>query len=298
MPSIQDQPLDWGDTREVKVTYAPPTGWRVSGAYRFGKTNSEAARGNGYQAVPGGYAINTVPKYKRSLYTPPPNYWRGAASGTEEHAIADFAVGREVGFGAWSEGVHTTLGVGIRGAKFKSTAFTQMVGVPDHYVPSEFHNLPPSGPQPYHTIYRTALTSAREFQGAGPSVDWETSVRLWGDEERGHADLDWTASGGVLFGKQSVDSREDRLGDYYYGTFATPTVLYNTPVERHRSDSATVPNLSLTLGVSYTVDRIKVSTGYSYDRFFKAIDGGVDTHASYDRTIDGPYFKIAIGFGS
>ena len=58
-----------------------------------------------------------------------------------------------------------------------------------------------------------------------------------------------------------------------------------------------MPNLSLSLGVSYTVDRVKISTGYSYERFFDVIDGGVDEAKSFDRTIEGPYLKLSLGFG-
>jgi hypothetical protein len=76
---------------------------------------------------------------------------------------------------------------------------------------------------------------------------------------------------------------------------ATP--IYNVTAPRRRSDKVTVPNLNLSLGLSYTVDRMKVSTGYSYDRFFNAINGGIDQVKRYDRTIQGPYFKIAVGFG-
>ena len=70
-----------------------------------------------------------------------------------------------------------------------------------------------------------------------------------------------------------------------------------TPVVRSREDDVTVPNLTLELGLSYTIDRVKVSTGYSYDRFFDAIDGGFDEPKQYDRTIQGPYFKLSLGFG-
>ena len=66
---------------------------------------------------------------------------------------------------------------------------------------------------------------------------------------------------------------------------------------RRRSENATVPNLNLSLGLSYEVERIRISTGYSYDRFFDAIDGGLDEAKQYDRTIDGPYFKLSVGFG-
>ena len=107
---------------------------------------------------------------------------------------------------------------------------------------------------------------------------------------------------------RAVESAEDRFGRDYYrlgnggaglGGSGFQTTLYDdvTPVVRSREDDVTVPNLTLELGLSYTIDRVKVSTGYSYDRFFDAIDGGFDEPKQYDRTIQGPYFKLSLGFG-
>ena len=42
---------------------------------------------------------------------------------------------------------------------------------------------------------------------------------------------------------------------------------------------------------------MKLSAGYRWERYFDVIDGGIAERKSYDRTIDGPYFKIAVGFG-
>jgi iron complex outermembrane receptor protein len=42
---------------------------------------------------------------------------------------------------------------------------------------------------------------------------------------------------------------------------------------------------------------MKVSTGYRWQRYSNVLDAGYAEHKSYDRTIDGPYFKIAVGFG-
>jgi hypothetical protein len=42
---------------------------------------------------------------------------------------------------------------------------------------------------------------------------------------------------------------------------------------------------------------MKVSGGYRWERYFDAIDGGYAEHKDYDRGFDGPYFKIAVGFG-
>ena len=156
----------------------------------------------------------------------------------------------------------------------------------------------------HYDVYTTTLKSAREFEGVGPAVSWESSLRLAGSEEAGHADVDWKVGGGVLFGKQTAESTEERFGRYYdlQGTLLVFTsipeaVHYDDVIVRSRSEDVTVPNLSLSLGLSYTVDRVKVSAGYAYDRFFDAIDGGHTETQHYDRTIQGPYFKLSLGFG-
>ena len=57
------------------------------------------------------------------------------------------------------------------------------------------------------------------------------------------------------------------------------------------------PLLDVALGLSYKVDRFSIGAGYRWERYFDAIDGGVTAHQDEDRTIDGPYFKLSVGFG-
>jgi hypothetical protein len=79
--------------------------------------------------------------------------------------------------------------------------------------------------------------------------------------------------------------------------WAAPISTVSNLVVIKRSKDATVPVVDLSLGLSYRVDRISIGAGYRWERYFNAIDGGFTEHKSYDRTIDGPYFKIAVGFG-
>ncbi len=64
-----------------------------------------------------------------------------------------------------------------------------------------------------------------------------------------------------------------------------------------RSESVTVPVLDLSLGLSLEVPGAKLSTGYRWERYFNVLDAGFREHESYDRTLDGPYFRVSIGFG-
>ena len=83
--------------------------------------------------------------------------------------------------------------------------------------------------------------------------------------------------------------------DNFFGGVLPP--LVTTPINIARSKSVTVPVVDLSLGLSYEVQRFKVGAGYRWERYFNAIDGGYAEHKAYDRTIDGPYFKVAVGFG-
>ena len=289
--AAQTQDLDWGDTRDVKLTYAPSGGWKVAGAYRFGKTNA-SHRVAAYGGNPPSHlfaADGPTLDYD--------NHGISAVKDTEAHSILDFEVGRDLGLGA----IHSAVSAGLRYANFKSTSHVTIDGIADSYivpiVPLKYF---PGAPRSHFNAFTNTLDSEREFEGAGPSISWDAALRLWGDDTAGHADVDWSVSGGVLFGKQTTDNNETIWGQYDRGTASnqTRTTLYDETLSTvHRSHNVSVPNVSLTLGLSYSVERVKVSTGYSYDRFFNAIDGGVSEAKSYDRTIQGPYLKLAIGFG-
>ena len=278
--------------RSIELTYAPTDAWRLSAAYRFGKTNSEEIRRSGYEHVPGSMQQFTAPDFtKYDAYTPSdPNHLRTAAEASEEYAIADFRVGRNVGFGLLGRGA-STLSMGLRHADLRFTSKVAIDGVPNRVPRADFSNVFP----PFDH-YTTSLERAGGFEGFGPMAEWDSSLRLFGDEEGGHLDLDWTVGGGVLFGAQEIEGEEIRLASHYGSDF-TRTIILDDTVPYSRSEDVTVPNLSLTLGLSYAIDRVKVSTGYSYDRFFDAIDGGIDEAKQYDRTIHGPYLKLSVGFG-
>jgi iron complex outermembrane receptor protein len=292
--AVDDEPLDWGDMRDVKLTYAPARDWRISAAYRFGKTNG-GDRKAGYEHVDG----NIVKGIQTIYVTSDPNHWVGTVSDQEQYDIIDFTVGREFGVGLLGERGRSMLSAGVRYADFRSDSSVKMDGIPDRYVPE--YTGPKYTTVRYHTQYTTTLDSNRGFEGVGPALSWDASLRLFGDEDRGHADLDWTVGAAALFGKQTVNSEEDILERFFTGIAAfnsvVPESVFEDTVSRSQTEDVTVPNVSLSLGVSYSIDRVKVSTGYIYDRFFDVIDGGVDEAQQFDRTIHGPYLKLSLGFG-
>jgi hypothetical protein len=106
----------------------------------------------------------------------------------------------------------------------------------------------------------------------------------------------------VLFGKQTARVHEHRLGAYTGGPVAAFSKYdlaprYETTSDFRRSTRVTVPAAKANLGLSYELGRLKVSGGYRVERYFKAIDGGIEARKTYDRQFDGPYFKVSVGFG-
>ncbi|MGE5565218.1 MAG: TonB-dependent receptor domain-containing protein [Parcubacteria group bacterium] len=323
LPSdVQHRPTDWGDERSIKLTYAPQgSSWFVSGAYRYGRTNNATTRlhkqleGDKVCAAPLSgplaYIGNAYCDPTYSLFGGPPGqYYSPAhfltpvtwsdnnARNHEEHEIVDFVVGKEVGLGA--EGSHGHIAAGVRYAHVDSDSqFDFYAGTEQH---PEGWKLWWLGYTSNRSRYEAHVSANREFSGAGPVVSWDAGVPLMGTEQTGRLNVDWSVTGGVLFGRQHAALSDQEQGGYYVGyhdIWPLPPARPMDVVDRKiaRSNSASVPVLDLSLGLSYEIQRLKLSTGYRWERYFNAIDGGVQDHKSYDRTIDGPYFKIAVGFG-
>jgi outer membrane receptor protein involved in Fe transport len=291
----QNRNLDWGDGREIRITYAVPgSPWRVSAGVRRAKTNGTdkflATEEGATGCIAGAIYCASNPKY----YVHGINSAKATVTNREDHTLADFDVGRDVGLGA---SLQSTVRTGLRYASLESTTHIDLFSLNNWYVPPEYAIAKYS----HHDTDTANLTSKRQFKGAGPTLSWDAAKRLWSDDERGHVDVDWSVTGGVLFGKQKtsvsgVETAAYYSGKYYQGLSQVgPTTVTAGPGQR--SKSATVPLLDLSLGTSYEIQRVKIGAGYRWERYFNAIDGGYNEHKSYDRTIDGPYFKVSVGFG-
>jgi len=309
----QNQKLDWGDGREVKLTYQPVgSPWNVSAGVRYGKTNGAHRVFVSEASDPGCQRLNpAICAYWLSVPPTSPyygfdhligattrnNFLEASATDREEHEIADFAVGRDVSIGSLR---HSTVSGGLRYAQFKSTTKTASDGVPDWHIPNGWKYFPAT-----HDRYIETIAADREFTGAGPAVTWDASLPLLGNNNIGHLDIDWSLGGSLLFGKQKASVKGAGTASYYTSLglievtgWSTPdTTVPTPPIDIHRTKSTSVPVLDLGVGLSYEIQRIKVSTGYRWERYFNVLDAGYAERKSNDRTMDGPYFKIAVGFG-
>ena len=301
--AAENRNLDWGDGREVRLTYAPAGNtWRVSAGYRTGKTNGTDQTLNFVLAAEGcGGSTAQCVQAAQMGYTGEPfffkayNYSDVTVTNHEEHTIADFDVGRDVGMGL---GLASSVSAGLRYAQLRSTTHMQMFGAADWYLPEQFVLFKYA----HNTHYKADLTTSRDFKGAGPTLSWDAAKRLWGPDTS-HLDLEWSLTGGVLFGKQKAAFKGNETSAYFSGKYSGRQVLQSGPTvditnnPAGRSKSVTAPLLDLSAGLAYETGRFKVDAGYRWERYFNVLDAGYAERKDVDRTIDGPYFKIAVGFG-
>ena len=284
----------------MKLTYAPVGAvWDVSASVRFGKTNATnklAKQKKDPVSCRGGAPFEFLcdPSYQDGRYlVQSTDYVNSNVHNNEEHMIVDFLIGRDFNFGTVAK---SHISAGLRYAQLESRTEVDTVAS-DWRLPLEWVVRDYSQHDRYHGV----LAAERQFDGAGPTLSWDAAKRLWGAEDAGEVDLDWSVAGSILFGKQKAALEGVEEGEFFEDKYAAtwPFLDHTTKVEvdRRRSESVVVPNLALSLGLSYEVDRFKVSGGYRWERYFDAIDGGADERKTYDRAIDGPYFKIAVGFG-
>ena len=295
--ATQHRKFDWGDGREVKATYRPGGDWSVSAGFRYGRANTETTRLHQSSKVlycPAAYSQchpdggQPILKYAQD--------WSDSSARTKvDHTIVDFAVGKDVGVGLR----HSSAELGLRYADFSSTTDVWMHGIPDWYVPREWAIAKYGN----HSLYDARLNADRTFKGAGPTLSWTAGLPLLGSDDTGHLNIDWSLTGGALFGKQKTSitglEKSDTVSGKYYNLHRYPPLpnWTTTAVNIQRDKSVTVPVVDASLGLSYDIQRVKLSTGYRWERYYNALDGGYDQAKKYDRTNSGPYFKVAIGFG-
>jgi len=302
----QHRDLDWGDGREARLIYRPTDAWRIAAGLRYGRTNG-SSRTHGQEAAgprkcgvfvdgPFGYLCDPAsPGYQEAFNNITGiEFGDSATVSREEHSVAEFAVGRDVGMGLFDQG-HSTLSAGLRYASFESSTNMSTDSLTNLYMRDAWVKYGVT-----YDRHEAIIRAEREFTGVGPLVSWDAAQRLWGSAEQGRLDLEWALTGGVLFGKQktTVEGAEGAASlDVKYSFQSPPLPLATTPVEYRRTDSVNVPMLDLSLGLAYEAGRMKVGAGYRWERYFDVLDVGYDEHKDADRTIDGPYFKVSVGFG-
>lgn len=323
--------FSWAAGREIKLRLSPAQGWQLALGTRFGQVDRDDAftvTGESFSVCRYGGTPPTCNGFPN--FDTRSNYSQSVLHESEEHQLIDFTVGREVGIGRVLQG---TLSAGLRYAQFESRSQVAISGVPDWNLPpncwrgeltlgdgvdgegtgalNDTCRSPITNENKYskpatRTEYDATMQAKREFSGIGPVLAWEGASRLVGEEKAARLDLIWTVSGGILFGKQetSVDGgessayfRQTQLQNASAGSTNPDSTTSEAFVDQ-RDDSVTVTTVGLGLGLSYHVGGIGLSGGYRWERYMSVIDGGVAERQKADRTLEGPYFRLSVGFGT
>jgi iron complex outermembrane receptor protein len=242
----------------------------------------------------------------------PHGYVRG--SNKDNHIIADFQAGRDVGLGLFGTGGESILSAGVRIAQFTSSSSAVIFGKPDvasfQYHLTRIVKVRVNGvrqPEPEY-IDATGMTfhvlgaaegASRDFSGIGPTLSWAASAPVAGNLENGEIALDFGLNAAILFGRQKVHGTHHESGEYkkvafntkYHSSYHHPTATIT------RSRRVTVPNVGGFAGISYRYSDAKLSLGYRADFFFNAMDGGLDARKSETRSFMGPFASISFGLG-
>ncbi len=310
----QNEDLHWGDGRSVKVTYRPANSpWSLGVAARFGETkgNNRVYAENPSDLIACAFtgtifeAFCTLPDAGPFLNISRINWADAQSSDREEYKIGDLTVSRDAPLAGLSRSV---LSGALRYAELESATLAAFRGNPDWNIPEGVGFPPPNGQPSTHTEYQGEFRADRSFEGIGPVISWDAAYPVFAFGNGGSVDISWSLSAGVLFGDQDVNIAGSEQATLFQTNFFTVIGLsaeYPIPIPQEtpepldiqRSKSVTAPMAGGSLGLSYQVDRFSLGAGYRWERYFDAIDGGVTEPSKKDRTIDGPYLKVSVGFG-
>lgn len=189
---------------DAKLTLQPHgSDWAFSAGVRYGRANGNKMLHQQTQ---------TMQLLKTSIWANPkllPRYFtrwgHEKAAHKQSYLVADFTAGRDVGIGSQSA-VSSLLNFGVRFAQFSSRSKVHHSALPDPHVTMVptgmgFNKYKSIG---FHHSYFASLDGERSFRGVGPSLSWDASARLAGDEGGDEVTFDWGVNGALLFGRQRV----------------------------------------------------------------------------------------------
>lgn len=311
-----EKPSPYSLGLEGKISFSPEhSDWVFSASAIYGR--ARASRHN-HQQTPLPY----VKQFAAGSILPQPaaeQFGDGQSDLRETHLVLDFQAGKDVGIGLFGSHGSSIISAGVRFAQFTESAsitlnarpynkvgavhtkyvsFYQSTPVP-HYVPIGFRNV-----DLFRHTYAATAQMHRNSHAIGPSVSWNASMPVVGNEKDMTLNFDWGVNAAVLFGRQRTTVHHKTSGHHYSRTgliFVSEQThaggYTRPPIARSNSRGVTIPNVGGFAGMSLKFPNAHVSIGYRADVFFGAIDGGIDTVKSQNRSFYGPFATIGIGFG-
>jgi hypothetical protein len=279
--------------------------WVFSASVQFGRSKSSKHHIQQTNPLP---TAEYIGGNRYIVYPGAQQFAETKTSSSEQHAILDFQVGKDVGFGLFkSGGISSLIGFGVRFAQFKSTSNFSLKSDPDWHFTPKYFSLPPYIPrqklmdQAFHSNL-ASMTAERSFHGIGPSVSWKSSMPLTGTVQDGEIEADWGINGAILFGRQKAQTHHQSTARYKPATKyapAVPKTISHFPAtpDHTRSRGVVVPNIGGFAGLSFQYSAAKISAGYRADLFFSAMDGGIDAAKKENVGFYGPFASVSIGLG-
>ncbi|HEY5238568.1 MAG TPA: hypothetical protein VIJ62_09330 [Rhizomicrobium sp.] len=319
-PMIAPQePLPFSIGGEGKIAFEPSdTGWVLSAAIVYGRS-SGAKHDHKQTQLP--YVKQYVGLVGRTRFLIQPRYdvfGDGQTTLKESHDVIDFKAGKDVGLGLFGADGKSVFSAGVRFAQFTSSSNVALHARPEYKLGAlnagNYYYITSSGKRlhfryrTYNILRRTNEASAqirRSTHALGPSISWDASARVAGNDPGMTVAVDWGLNAAVLFGRQRVHIHQQTTGSYHAyvgGRYASNRHLIqssyaNAPGDVARSRGATIPNVGGFAGITFEKSITKISLGYKADFFFNVMDGGIDTAKKENVGFYGPFATISIGIG-
>jgi len=312
-----EQPPPYSLGLDGKISFAPKdSDWVFSAAIRYGR--SSASKHN-HQQTPlpyvKQYVRQSAPGFvQTNLFSQPTvsQFGDGQSHFSESHAVLDFTVGKDVGLGLFGAHGASIISAGVRFAQFTTSSDITLNARPLNAVgmTNSFHfsfysgtvlnHITAKDVNLYRRTYAATEVTRRNMHGVGPTVSWQASLPVAGNRSGTTLSIDWGLNAAVLFGRQRTSVHHKTTGHYdsQKGIFkyhVTGGYAHN-PAPQTRTRNVVIPNIGALAGISFNYADAKISLGYRGDFFFGAMDGGIDTHKSENRSFYGPFANISIGF--
>jgi hypothetical protein len=197
----------------------------------------------------------------------------------EDHFVADFMIGRDIGFGLGQSQVK----VGVRVADLEATLNSQGSHIINGYLTEGF-----GGNGAYHTVAAISVRQHSKFLGVGPRGAIEGAVPLGGPWA-----LDYMGGIAVLFGDRKATA------DIFFVTGGTKFTAFATQSTISSTSNGSVFNADASAALSYWfTPRAKLSVGFRFDGYWNALRTlDVNGNAvNVDRFYYGPFARLTGSF--
>ncbi len=288
---------------EGKITFQPEeSDWLFAASILYGRANGSKRV---HEQTAGIHPPTTAAVYGQAAFDPlaVKNFSDTRAKHSESHTILDFQVGKDVGLGFFGRNGVSTLSAGVRFAQFSSRTDVELKARPEINFGitrwwNPYYNRYQSFPGvKYWNTYGGHLHKSSSFHGIGPSLSWNSSMPIAGTPDDGELSFDWGVNAALLFGRQKTQLDHAESANRVHALFGTYSSVYAHEKTVSRSRSVTLPNVGGFAGLSVRYSAAKFSFGYRGDFFFGAVDTGIDSRHTTDRSFHGPFATVSIGLG-